>query len=165
MQGDAALYEYSGSICDDGGRRESVLLGGCCRDANLCASDFHVMILRWIFLSTDVNQEMIDDLLKWPLTPVVVSGSCGLFFYYANGGFSQASTTEEMHKKSKLPWLTFMVFSMSLAVILTVRFFADVPPDKPQRSKSKKSSQKGGGVYEGGFSGPEYFARGGCAPF
>ncbi len=83
-------------------------------------------------------EQVIDWFFSSPLTPYVVAGACSFSFYYINGGFHAPVTQEETQKKNRLPWLSFMVFVMSLSVILCVRFFADKEPTEKKAPKEKE---------------------------
>jgi uncharacterized membrane protein YgcG len=105
---------------------------------------------------------MIDALLQWPFTPFAVAAACALFFYQANGGFRKnAPPGEELPDKSKLSQLTFMVFVMSLAVILSVRFLAEVgegggAPNKPGKPGKPSGATGGSRSFAGGGSSAFY---------
>ena len=112
---------------------------------------------------------MMQALLMWPLTPLAVAAACSLFFYHANGGFRQPASDAEAARRARLPRLAFMVFVMSLAVILAVRFLADVPcaeqdargprhgSSRPRgasaAARSGAGKARGGATFYGGHSG------------
>lgn len=83
------------------------------------------------------TEQVLDFIFSSPLTPFLVAGTCAFSFYYINGGFQAPATLQEKQKRERLPWLSFMVFIMSLAVILCVRFFADKEP-APKRGGQKE---------------------------
>lgn len=100
---------------------------------------------------------MIDALLQWPFTPFAVAAACALFFYQANGGFLKEAPDKPPPDKTKLSQLTFMVFVMSLGVILSVRFLAEVGPEGAvKQGKSGTSGTKrfgGTKTFGGSFGG------------
>lgn len=99
--------------------------------------------------------QAIDVLLKWPYTPFVIAGACAVFFFLSNGGLKKAATIEEQNKKRQLPWLSTMVFVMSLVVVLIVRFFADAPrtgPSSKRAGKGAKSQRGGSNEADGGYT-------------
>lgn len=97
--------------------------------------------------------QALDLLLKWPYTPLAIASACALFFFVSNGGLKRAESPEVANRKKQLPWLSAMVFVMSLVVVLLVRFFADAPDSEGTAKKTGKRNKtlKGGGG-DGGYT-------------
>lgn len=108
--------------------------------------------------------------------PAAVASLWALLFVHTNNMMSAQgppSGPEVEARRSKLRWLTLMVFVMLLSVIYAARFFADYPEapaaggKRGRRAGGGRMPGGGGGGGEYGPSSPEPVLRqpyGGAAP-